>query len=48
LQDKLQVNHRPLKELEDRLNIDKNDFLATLVQEWSSGRGEIGGRNNSL
>jgi predicted HTH transcriptional regulator len=43
VQDKLEVEYRSTKELDDRVNADKNDFLAILLQEWASGRGEIGG-----
>ncbi|KAG9120929.1 hypothetical protein FRC07_003336 [Ceratobasidium sp. 392] len=39
--DKLQVDYRPVKELEDRIKADKNDFLAVLLKEWSSGRGAL-------
>ncbi|KAG9127631.1 hypothetical protein FRC07_011375 [Ceratobasidium sp. 392] len=39
--DKLQVDYRPVKELEDRIEADKNDTLAVLIAEWSSGRGEL-------
>jgi hypothetical protein len=42
------VEYRSTKELEDRINADKNDFLAILLQEWASGRGEIGGKDNGL
>jgi len=37
--DKLQVDYRPFKELEDRVKADKNDFFAVLLEEWNSGRG---------
>ncbi|KAG9099702.1 hypothetical protein FS749_000630 [Ceratobasidium sp. UAMH 11750] len=43
LQDKLQVDYRPFKELEDRVKADKNDFLAVLLEEWHSGRGAFKG-----
>ncbi|KAB5593373.1 Isoflavone reductase-like protein [Ceratobasidium theobromae] len=45
---KLEVEYRPLKELDDRVKADVNDLLAVLLQEWSSGRGEIGGKDNGL
>ncbi|KAG8712187.1 hypothetical protein FRC08_014918 [Ceratobasidium sp. 394] len=41
--DKLQVDYRPFKELEDRVKADKNDFLAVLLEEWHSGRGAFKG-----
>ncbi|KAG8733983.1 hypothetical protein FRC10_012043 [Ceratobasidium sp. 414] len=37
--DKLQVDYRPFKELEDRVKADNNDILAVLLEEWHSGRG---------
>ncbi|KAG8740249.1 hypothetical protein FRC10_004549 [Ceratobasidium sp. 414] len=37
--DKLQVDYRPFKELEDRVKARKNDFFAVLLEEWHSGRG---------
>ncbi|KDN46569.1 hypothetical protein RSAG8_04222, partial [Rhizoctonia solani AG-8 WAC10335] len=46
--DKLNVEYRPLKELDDRVNTSAEDFLAILLQEWASGRGEIGGKDNEL
>ncbi|CAE6436148.1 unnamed protein product [Rhizoctonia solani] len=45
---KLEVDYRPFKELDDRLSANAEDFFATLLQEWSSGRGEIGGKDNEL
>lgn len=48
LEAKLEVEYRPLKELDDRVKADVNDLLAVLLQEWSSGRGEIGGKDNGL
>ncbi|KDN46571.1 hypothetical protein RSAG8_04224, partial [Rhizoctonia solani AG-8 WAC10335] len=46
--DKLNVEYHPLKELDDRVNASAEDFLAILLQEWASGRGEIGGKDNEL
>ena len=37
-----------MKELDDRVSASGEDFLAILLQEWSSGRGEIGGKDNEL
>ncbi|KAF8596575.1 NAD(P)-binding protein [Ceratobasidium sp. AG-I] len=45
---KLEVDSRPLKELDDRVNADSGDFLAALLQEWHSGRGELGAVDNKL
>ncbi|KAB5591507.1 hypothetical protein CTheo_5064 [Ceratobasidium theobromae] len=45
---KLEVEYRPLKEIDDRVKADPNDILAVLLQEWSSGRGEIGAKDNGL
>lgn len=45
---KLEVEYHPTKELDDRLNADSNDIFATLLQEWSSGRGELGAADNGL
>ncbi|KAG8725579.1 hypothetical protein FRC12_009288 [Ceratobasidium sp. 428] len=39
--DKLQVEYRPVEEVENRIQADKNDFLAILIKEWSSGRGQL-------
>ncbi|KAG8749506.1 hypothetical protein FRC12_013385 [Ceratobasidium sp. 428] len=41
LQDKLQVEYRSVEEVENRIKADKNDFLAILIKEWSSGRGQL-------
>ncbi|CAE6436156.1 unnamed protein product [Rhizoctonia solani] len=46
--DKLEVEYHPLKELDDRVSASGEDFLAILLQEWSSGRGDIGGKDNGL
>ncbi|KAG8716078.1 hypothetical protein FRC11_009703 [Ceratobasidium sp. 423] len=46
--DKLQVEHRPLKELEERFAADHNDVFAALMLELASGRMNIGGRDNSM
>jgi hypothetical protein len=48
LQDKLQVEYRPLKELDDRVAADANDFLAVLLQEWASGHGQLKSLSNDL
>jgi hypothetical protein len=47
-QDKLQVEYRPVKELDDRVAADANDFLAVLLQEWASGRGQLKGLSNEF
>ncbi|KAG8759841.1 hypothetical protein FRC12_009682 [Ceratobasidium sp. 428] len=39
--DKLQVEYRPVEELEYRIKANKNDFLAILLKEWSAGRGQL-------
>ncbi|CUA72934.1 hypothetical protein RSOLAG22IIIB_10406 [Rhizoctonia solani] len=46
--DKLNVEKRALKELDDRVGTSGEDLLAVLLQEWSSGRGEIGDKDNGL
>ncbi|CAE6505189.1 unnamed protein product [Rhizoctonia solani] len=46
--DKLQVEHRPLEELEDRFAANPNDVFAALMLELASGRMNIGGRDNSM
>ncbi|CAE6443760.1 unnamed protein product [Rhizoctonia solani] len=45
---KLEVEYRPMEDLDNRLKADEDDFAAALLQEWSSGRGEIGGRDNGM
>ncbi|KAJ1301050.1 hypothetical protein OPQ81_003469 [Rhizoctonia solani] len=45
---KLEVEYHSVTELDDRVNANAQDFLAILLQEWSSGRGEIGGKDNEL
>ncbi|CAE6429968.1 unnamed protein product [Rhizoctonia solani] len=45
---KLEVDYHPTKELDDRVNASADDFLAILLQEWASGRGELGGKDNGL
>ncbi|KAG8701115.1 hypothetical protein FRC09_005553 [Ceratobasidium sp. 395] len=40
-EDKLQVEYRPVEELEYRIKANKNDFLAILLKEWSAGRGQL-------
>lgn len=39
--DKLQVDYRPVKELDDRIAADPNDFLAVLPKAWADGQVEI-------
>ncbi|CAE6372143.1 unnamed protein product [Rhizoctonia solani] len=46
--DKLEVDYRSTKELDDRVNANADDLFAVLLQDWASGRGEIGGRDNGL
>ncbi|CCO35326.1 Isoflavone reductase homolog [Rhizoctonia solani AG-1 IB] len=46
--DKLEVDYRPAKELDDRVNANAEDLFAVLLQDWTSGRGEIGGRDNEI
>ena len=46
--DKLQVDYRPLKEIEDRITANPDDFLAILIKGWASGRVEIGTKDNGL
>ncbi|CAE6425396.1 unnamed protein product [Rhizoctonia solani] len=46
--DKLEVEHRPLKELEDRFAANPNDVYAALMLELASGRMNIGGKDNSM
>ncbi|KAJ1301053.1 hypothetical protein OPQ81_003471 [Rhizoctonia solani] len=45
---KLEVEYHPQKELDERLSANKNDFIAFILREWVSGRGEIGGADNGL
>ncbi|CEL59037.1 Isoflavone reductase homolog P3 OS=Arabidopsis thaliana GN=At1g75280 PE=1 SV=1 [Rhizoctonia solani AG-1 IB] len=47
-QEKLEVIYHPTKELEERLDADKNDIFALILREWALGRGEIGGKDNGL
>lgn len=42
------MEYRPTKELDDRVEADSNDFFAVLLQEWSSGLGELKGLDNEL
>jgi hypothetical protein len=42
------VDYRPAKELDDRVNANAEDLFAVLLQDWTSGRGEIGGRDNEV
>ncbi|CAE6370120.1 Isoflavone reductase homolog P3 [Rhizoctonia solani AG-1 IB] len=46
--EKLEVIYHPTKELEERLDADKNDIFALILREWALGRGEIGGKDNGL
>ncbi|CUA69073.1 hypothetical protein RSOLAG22IIIB_03751 [Rhizoctonia solani] len=48
VRDKLEVEHRPLKELEDRFAANPNDVYAALMLELASGRMNIGGKDNSM
>ncbi|QRW16426.1 NmrA-like family domain-containing protein 1 [Rhizoctonia solani] len=45
--DKLQV-HRSLKELDDRIGADPNDFLAILLRGFDAGHACVGGKDNVL
>ncbi|KAJ1301054.1 hypothetical protein OPQ81_003472 [Rhizoctonia solani] len=45
---KLQVDYRPMKELDDRIEADKDGFLAPILKELYSGGVEVGGKDNSL
>ncbi|KAF8717269.1 Saccharopine dehydrogenase NADP binding domain, partial [Rhizoctonia solani] len=45
---KLEVEYRPSEELDDRVDANAEDIFAVLLQDWASGRGEIGGRDNGL
>jgi hypothetical protein len=42
------VEYRPLKELDDRINADPNDFLAILLQGFALGYAHLGGTDNAL
>ncbi|GAB1519680.1 hypothetical protein RhiTH_002748 [Rhizoctonia solani] len=46
--DKLQVQHRSLKELDDRIGADPNDFLAILLRGFDAGHACVGGKDNVL
>ncbi|CAE6444299.1 unnamed protein product [Rhizoctonia solani] len=46
--DKLQVQHRSLKELDDRIGADPNDFLAILLRGFDAGHAYVGGKDNVL
>ncbi|KAF8596574.1 NAD(P)-binding protein [Ceratobasidium sp. AG-I] len=45
---KLQVEYRPLSEIDDRVKADPADIWAVIIQVWSSGRGELKSLNNDL
>ncbi|KAF8688412.1 Saccharopine dehydrogenase NADP binding domain, partial [Rhizoctonia solani] len=45
---RLEIDFRPIKELDDRVNANPEDVYSVLAQDWASGRGEIGGRDNGL
>ena len=42
------MEYRPLKDLDDRINAESGDTLAALLQEWYSGRAELGAVDNKL
>ncbi|CAE6484243.1 unnamed protein product [Rhizoctonia solani] len=46
--DKLQVEHRPIKEIEDRLAANPKDFLATLIQALDAGYIHLDRNDNVL
>ncbi|CAE7190940.1 unnamed protein product [Rhizoctonia solani] len=46
--DRLEVERRPLKEMEDRFAADYNDVFAMVVLELASGRMNIDGKDNSM
>ncbi|CAE6452244.1 unnamed protein product [Rhizoctonia solani] len=46
--EKLQVEYRPLKELEDRIAADPNDIFAAALHGWDAGYGYVGGKDNGL
>ncbi|CAE6395838.1 unnamed protein product [Rhizoctonia solani] len=46
--EKLQVERRPLKEVEDRIAADPNDILAILLHGFEAGYGDVGGKDNEL
>lgn len=45
---KLQVEYRPLKEIEDRIDADPNDFLAILIQGFDAGNAHFVRNDNAL
>ncbi|KAG8716077.1 hypothetical protein FRC11_009702 [Ceratobasidium sp. 423] len=46
--DKLQVEYRPLKEVEDRIAADSNDFLAVLIKGFDAGYAYFDRNDNKL
>ncbi|CAE6473299.1 unnamed protein product [Rhizoctonia solani] len=46
--DKLQVEYRPLKEVEDRIAADPNDFFATLIHRFDAGYANFNRNDNAL
>ncbi|CAE6511999.1 unnamed protein product [Rhizoctonia solani] len=46
--DKLQVEYRPLKEVEDRISADPNDFIAILLQGFDAGHAHFDRNDNAL
>ncbi|CAE6505180.1 unnamed protein product [Rhizoctonia solani] len=46
--DKLQVEYRPLKEVEDRVAADANDFLAILISGFAAGYANFDRNDNAL
>ncbi|KAF8597092.1 NAD(P)-binding protein [Ceratobasidium sp. AG-I] len=45
---KLEVEYKPLKELEERIKANPGDFLAVLLHGWYSGQTELRPLNNDL
>lgn len=46
--EKLQVEYRPVKELDDRIAADANDFLAVLIKAWATGAVHFEEKDNKL
>ncbi|KAJ1309094.1 hypothetical protein OPQ81_004772 [Rhizoctonia solani] len=46
--DKLQVEYRPLKEVQDRITADPNDFLAILIQAFDARYANFSRNDNAL
>lgn len=47
-QDKLQVEYRPMKEIEDRIAADPNDFFAFLILGFDAGHANFDRNDNGL